>query len=60
MSGICSAFPEALVAVGVMIRVEMPCGVTMKVFWAGVLVAAPPQPPDTKSRGMKISSAAMA
>ena len=43
-----------------MIRVEMPCGVTMKVFWAGVLVAAPPQPPDTKSRGMKISSAAMA
>jgi len=32
MSGICSALPEALVAVGVMTRVEVPLGVTIEFF----------------------------
>jgi len=42
MSGICSALPEAFVAVGVMTRVEVPLGVTMEDFCAAGLVAAPP------------------
>jgi hypothetical protein len=32
MSGICRALPEALVAVGVMTRVEVPLAVTMEDF----------------------------
>jgi hypothetical protein len=61
MSGICSGLPEALVAVGVMTRVEMPLGVTMEVFWvAGVIVDPPPQPSAANIRGTKTSSAAMA
>ena len=32
MRGICSALPEALVAVGVMTRVEVPLGVTIELF----------------------------
>ena len=61
MSGSCSALPEALVAVGVITRVEVPLGVTAEVFWAaGVFVDAPPQPSERKTSGMKISSAAMA
>jgi hypothetical protein len=34
MSGICSAVPDAVVAVGLMTRVEVPLGVTTKDFWA--------------------------
>jgi hypothetical protein len=61
MSGICSALPEALVAVGVMTKVEVPLGVTIELFWAaGVFVDAPPQPSAANIRGTKINSASMA
>ena len=53
--------PEALAAVGVMTRVEVPLGVAMEDFWAvGVVVDPPPQPLAANIRGTKISSAAMA
>jgi hypothetical protein len=61
MRGICSALPDALVAVGVMTRVEVPLGVTTEDFWAvGAGVDPPPQPSAANSRGRKSISAAMA
>ena len=61
MSGSCSALPEALVAVGVMTRVEVPLGVTVEVFCAaGAFAAAPPQPFAANIRGMKSISTATA
>jgi hypothetical protein len=49
MSGICSALSEALVAVGVMTRVEVPLGATTEDFWA-VGAGVDPQPSAANSR----------